>query len=87
MPSLPAEEHIAVLSVEVPKFLLGEASKLLSLQHKSFHAVQVLVPLLHQLFSLERSDKICKGVEDKKRFWFHRELRVTFLTSERGMAG
>lgn len=42
--------------MEVPKFLLRQASKLLSLQHKPFHAVQVLVPLLHQLLSLERKE-------------------------------
>lgn len=53
-PSPPAEEDVAVLSEEVAKLLLREASELLPLQHESFHAVQVFVPLLHQLLGLDR---------------------------------
>lgn len=36
------------------KLLLGQTSKLLPLQHEPFHTVQVFVPLLHQLLSLDR---------------------------------
>lgn len=53
-PSPPAEEDVAVLSEEVAKLLLREASELLPLQHESLHAVQVFVPLLHQLLGLDR---------------------------------
>lgn len=53
----PAEEDVAVLGEEVAELLLWQAGELLPLQHKSLHAVQVLVPLLHQLFSLCRIHK------------------------------
>ena len=52
----PAEEDVAVLSVEVSELLLRQAGKLLPLQHESFHTIQILIPLLHQLFSLDRTD-------------------------------
>lgn len=52
--NLPAEENVAVLGIEVSKLLFRQASKLLSLQDKSFHTIQVLVPLLHQLLRLRK---------------------------------
>lgn len=58
---LPAEEHVAVLSEKVTELFLWQTSKLLSLQHKSLHAVQVLVPLLHQLFSLDEKINVRQG--------------------------
>jgi len=48
----PAEEDVAVVGVEVAELLLGQASEFLALQHEALHAVQVLVPLLHQLLRL-----------------------------------
>lgn len=52
LPPRPAQEDVAVLGEEVAELLLRQAGKLLALQYKSLHAIQVLVPLLHQLFRL-----------------------------------
>lgn len=50
---VPAQEDVAVVGVEVTELLLGKAGELLPLQDEALHAIQILVPLLHQLLRLE----------------------------------
>lgn len=49
---LPAEKDVAILGVEVAKFLFRQPGELLALQHKAFHAVQIFIPFFHQLLCL-----------------------------------
>lgn len=51
--TIPAEEDIAVLRIEVAELLLRQPCELLTLEHETLHAIQVLVPLLHQLLGLQ----------------------------------
>lgn len=54
----PAEEDIAVLCVEVAKLLFRQSSELPAFQHEAFHAIQVLIPFLHQLLCLSSRPQV-----------------------------
>lgn len=49
---LPAEKDVAILGVEVAKFLVRQPGELLVLQDKAFHAIQIFIPFFHELLCL-----------------------------------
>ena len=60
--NLPAEKHVAVFRVELSKLVLWKRDEFLSVQNESLHHIQILVPILHQLRSLQQN---MSNIEDK----------------------